>query len=134
MRDQIIVIAMSMNRCPTIPTLTLPLCRPQQFSHARLDMAQGTKCRALQFGATSPALRRRMPPFTRARAVKGDGGSSDWPREREALARQNVDSGTVFFGTLEEMRAHWRKEQIVHEAVLRALGLPVAGRRPGNTG
>jgi hypothetical protein len=46
----------------------------------------------------------------------------------EALARQNVDSGTVS-GPEPEMREKWLAEQAIHEAVLHALGIPVAGAK-----
>jgi len=49
--------------------------------------------------------------------------------EPTALERQNDDPGTSI-GPEPEMRERWLRDQAEHEAVLRALGIPIAGQPP----
>lgn len=46
---------------------------------------------------------------------------SDDPKRLTALERQNLDPGTLFFDTEEEMRAHVHEFNLVHEAVIAAV-------------
>jgi hypothetical protein len=102
--------------------------RSQQLPDAGLDIALSAEGWTLQFWTSSP---RHLQGQRRAKAMV------DRVMADEALERQNDPPGAVS-GQPDEMRARWLEEQAVHEAVLRAVDIPVAGRRicpfPGNTG